>query len=56
MRKMENRTFHVVVRKDGKVHAVEVCACSIYHAIDKVYNEGGMRHIQPDRKQYKIKK
>jgi hypothetical protein len=49
-----NRQFYsVVVNTGGKEHVCEVYACSIFHAIEILYNEKNYRDIQPDRTKYK---
>jgi hypothetical protein len=50
---MDRNVFCVVVNTGRKEHVCQVYACSIFHAIDILYNEQNYRDIQPDRTKYK---
>ncbi len=50
---MDRQIFHVVVNVNEDEHVCQVYACSIFHAIDLLYNEKNYREIQPDRTKYK---
>ena len=50
---MNRQIFCVVVNMNGSEHVCQVYACSIFHAVDILYNEKNYRDIQPDRTKYK---